>query len=149
MVPLERTHEASRAAERQVRWGAELTIGLLAGFGELVPAAAIIATLVYLALQIRGSAAATRAEARRSMDSAAMETVRRIADNADLAQLLMLGLQKPEALTPEQAFRFSMYISQFFALHETVWEEVQLGTISNEELVEQSNRILGLCDTPG
>jgi hypothetical protein len=56
---------------------------------------ATIATLAYLDLQIRGSVAATRAEARRSMDSDLNETIRRIGGDSELAQLFMLGLTRP------------------------------------------------------
>ena len=117
-----------------------MTIQELGSIGELIAAVATIATLVYLALQIKGSAAATRAEARRTMDSNLMETVRRIADDPDLTQLFMLGLAKPESLTPEQGFRFRLYLSHFFSGHETVWKEVRSGTMPQEELDEQFHR---------
>ena len=111
-----------------------MTIQDLGSIGELLAAIATIATLIYLALQIRGSAAATRAEARRSMDLDSHEAIRRIAGDRELAQLFMLGLGKPDALNPEQAFRFRLCLSPFFSTIDTAWKEVRLRTMSEEEL---------------
>ncbi len=126
-----------------------MTIQDLGSIGELIAAVATIATLLYLSLQIKGSAAATRAEARRSMDSSLIETIRRIADDPDLTKLFMLGLANPESLSPEEGFRFRLYLSHFFSGHETVWKEVRSGTMPQEELDEQFNRSRNFFETAG
>jgi hypothetical protein len=126
-----------------------VTIQELGSIGELIAAVATIATLIYLALQIRGSAAATRAEARRSMDADSNETIRRIAGDPELTQLFMLGLAKPDALTPEQAFRFRLYMSHFFSSQDTAWKEVRLGTMSEQALCEHLERVRPFLETPG
>jgi hypothetical protein len=105
--------------------------------------------LIYVALQIRASAAATRAEARRTADSEAFEAIRRIGENADLARVFTVGLANPGQLSPEETFRFGLYLSHWFFLHETMWKEVHLGTSSREELQEQFTRSIPIFDSPG
>ena len=126
-----------------------MSIEQLGSLGELVAAVATIATLIYLALQIRASPAATRAEARRAADSEAFEAIRKIGENPELARLFALGVADPEQLSPEETFRFGLYLSHFFLLHETTWKEVHLGTTSCEELEEQLTRSVRLFDSPG
>jgi hypothetical protein len=126
-----------------------VTIQELGSLGELIAAIATMATLVYLALRIRGSAAATRAEARRSMDADSNGTIRRIAGGPEISQLFPVGLANPEELTPENAFRFRLLMSHFFTLQDTAWKEVRLGTISRQELDEHFERSRPFPESPG
>jgi len=126
-----------------------VTIQNLGSIGELIAAIATIATLIYLALQIRGSAASTRAEARRAMDTDLNEAIRRIAGDPELAQLFKLGLGKPDALDPEQAFRFRLFMSQFFTQQDTAWQEVRLGTMTAQELSGSIDRSRPFLESPG
>ena len=126
-----------------------MTIQDLGSIGELLAAIATIATLIYLALQIKGSAAATRAEARRALDVSGNEIVRQIAGEPELAQLFMRGLAKPDALDPEQAFRFRLLMSQFFFSQLTAWKEVRLGTMTERQLAENLERNRALQETRG
>jgi hypothetical protein len=126
-----------------------MTIEVLGTIGELVAAVATIGTLGYLAVQIRGTAAATRAEARRSTDADGNETVRQIASDSELSRIYMVGLATPEKLDPAQAFRFRLSISMFFSAMETAWEEYRLGTISESEARNQFGRTRAFFVSPG
>jgi hypothetical protein len=113
-----------------------VNIELLGIIAEIVAALATLATLLYLASQIRGSVAATRAEARRSGDSDAFATVRQIAGDPELADVFLRGLADTDSLTPIEAFRFQLVLSYFYGSLETVWKETGLGTITREEATD-------------
>jgi hypothetical protein len=126
-----------------------MTIEQLGSIGELLAAIATMATLIYLAIQIRGSNASTRAEARRSMDIDSHETIRKIAGDPDVAGMFMKGLVEPEALKPEDSFRFTLLMSHFFSLQDTSWKEVRLGTMSEQELKESIGRSRPFLESRG
>ena len=126
-----------------------MTIQDLGSLGELIAAIATLATLIYLALQIRRNTAATRAEARRSMDSDSNETIRRVACDPEIAQLFRTGLRNPEALDADQAFRFRLLLSHFFSMQATAWSELRLGTMSKEEFAENFERSRPFIEAPG
>jgi hypothetical protein len=126
-----------------------VTIQELGSIGELIAAVATIATLGYLALQIRASVGSTRAEARRTMDVVGLDAVSRIAENPELAGLFMRGLGEPEALSPEEWFRFTLSLSVFFSMHETAWAETQGGTIGLGELEKMFDRLKPFALSPG
>ena len=126
-----------------------MTIEQLGSIGELLAAIATMATLIYLAIQIRGSNAATRAEARRSMDLDSNETVRVIASDPDLTKVFLLGLSRPESLSREDSFRVRLLMSHFFTLQDTGWKEVRLGTMTEQELAESVNRSRPWIESPG
>jgi hypothetical protein len=117
--------------------------------GELIAAVATIAMLAYLAIQIRASVTATRAEGRREMDSVGIEMVARIAENPELASLFMQGLSQPDSLSPDQRFRFTLSLSFFFSQHETAWIEAQQGTLAPDELDKQFERLKQFMISPG
>ena len=140
---------APAATYRLVRWAASVTIQELGSIGELIAAIATIATLVYLALQIKGSAASVRAEGRRAFDTDLNEAIRQIGGDPEVAQLFMLGLGRPNELDPAQMFRFHLFMSHFFSQQDTAWKEVRLGTISQYELSESINRSRPFLESPG
>ena len=126
-----------------------MTIQDLGSIGEFVAAVATIATLAYLALQIRSSAAATRAEARRALDQSGYEIVRQIAGDPEVTELFMLGLAKPDSLDPKQAFRFRLLMSHFFSSQDSVWKEVRMGTMTEQQLAESLDRFRPFIETRG
>jgi len=64
----------------------------LGGIAELLAALATIATLFYLAVQIRGGTIVARAEAQRESQSGAVSAQLAIAQDPNLAALLHKGL---------------------------------------------------------
>ncbi len=128
---------------------AEVTIQDLGSIGELIAAFATIATLLYLALQIKRSAAATRAEARRSMDVSGYDLTSQIAGDPETAHIFMAGLTKPQTLDPEQTLRFHLLMSYFFTSIDSALRESRTGTMSHEQLAMQLARNRPMLDTPG
>jgi hypothetical protein len=126
-----------------------VTIQDLGSIGELLAALATIATLIYLAVQIKGSAAATRAEARRALDVSGYDVVREIAGDPGTSQLFLAGLAKPETLDAEQTFRFHLMISYFFTSLDSSWRESRTGTMSDDQFSVQLERNRPMLETPG
>lgn len=126
-----------------------MTIDELGSLGELIAAMATIATLLYLALQIRASRVATMADARRTIRSDNANTVRLLAQDADLTRVFLDGLSNSAALNREDTFRFKMVLSDFIAGIEAAWKESEMGAGSEGELEALIRYNRRLLNTPG
>jgi hypothetical protein len=88
-----------------------VTIQDLGSIGELIAAVATVATLGYLAIQIRANAHGMKVESIRAANSDGMASSLLLADNAELADIFHRGLANLGSLTPVEADRFTMILS--------------------------------------
>ena len=94
-----------------------MTIQELGSLGELIAAIATVATLVYLALQIRhNTRALEHAEEREILDDGNLWRSHLI-QNPEIAELYRKGLLDPNALDPIERLRFRMLLDALF----TTW----------------------------
>ena len=102
-----------------------MTIQDLGSIGELVAAIATVATLGYLAVQIRSATRAMLLESHRSAHSLD-NTLTVIADNGELAEIFNRGLADVEALDPVEFTRFTMIVSELINKSQLLYAECQL-----------------------
>ena len=100
-----------------------MTIEQAGSIGELIAAIATVATLGYLAVQIRASAAATRQESRRAARAASRASNLAIAENGDVAELLNKGLADFDSLTPRESTQFQFLFSELLQTQLSMFEE--------------------------
>lgn len=79
----------------------------IGAFADLASAIGVIATLGYLALQVRQNTRALRAESQRALFDSGTATSLQLAQDEKLARLFMKGLQDFHALSEEERTRFS------------------------------------------
>ena len=91
-----------------------MTIDELGSVGELVGAIATVATLLYLALQIRQSTVATLQTALYQAIESGSHVRLEFVQNPDAAGLYLRGVRDPDSLSPEDALRFNMLIINMF-----------------------------------
>jgi hypothetical protein len=83
-----------------------VTIQDLGSIGELIGAIATVATLAYLAIQIRGSTIAVRATAAQSAHESFATWYRMLASDAGLSELMTNGLRDYSSLSEIERARF-------------------------------------------
>jgi hypothetical protein len=91
-----------------------MTIQELGSVGELLAAIATIATLIYLALQLRQNTAALKLSQIRAVDSDAQNSRGRFVENREVAELYIKGLTEPDSLDQADRLRFRMMLDQLF-----------------------------------
>lgn len=91
-----------------------MTIAELGSLGELLAAIATIATLIYLALQLRQNTAVLKLSQVRAVDSDAQNTRGRFVENREVTELYIKGLAGPESLDQADRLRFRMMLDQLF-----------------------------------
>ena len=86
----------------------------IGAIGEIVSAVAVIATLVYLAIQIKDSARASRSAAVTDATTAMQAFYQELGSNPKASQLFLNALTDPGSLSREDEFQYLMMMhSQF------------------------------------
>jgi hypothetical protein len=117
-----------------VRWAACVTLQDLGNIGEFVAAAATVATLVYLAVQIRQNTGTVRASTYHASSTAWSELCAKIAADPSLAEIIHLGRVTPDALSKEDTRRFELAFDAMLAQIENFYIQYANGHL------QQSNQ---------
>ena len=86
---------------------------------QIVSAVAVIASLIFVGIQLRRATSAIRATSSQAHSGLYTDLVQSIIDNADFARLWSVGLTDPKALGEEDWVRFVAYASALFRLYES------------------------------
>ncbi len=82
----------------------------LGAIGELVGGAAVLATLIYLAVQISGSRQALKTQTHHNLLMAGQRPTELMLADAELADIVTRGHDDPTALSPGEWQRYSAYV---------------------------------------
>lgn len=106
-----------------------MTLSDLAAIGGFLGGAAVVASLVFVGLQLRQNTQAMRAAASQAHAANLQQIVSDIVTDDDTARLFRVGLSGPERLTDDERVRFIALISSFFRFFEAArlqWRHGQL-----------------------
>jgi hypothetical protein len=131
------------------RWAAEVTIQDLGSLGELIAAVATVATLIYLALQIRGNTLVSKAEASRASRDASNAANLAVVQDGEVARIFLTGLSEPSKLDPEEWVRFSFLLGGLLTSSGAVHDEVSVGILSEDLPLNPEFMIKMFLGTPG
>jgi hypothetical protein len=106
-----------------------VTIQDLGSLGELIAAAATIATLAYLAVQVRQNTRALRSSTFQQISMDMSLAADAIAREPDLAAIIVKASPGLGGLTPEERVRFHFYLIMTFRRLEAVFVQRVLGSI--------------------
>ncbi len=126
-----------------------MTIAEWGSLGELLGAIATVATLFYLALQIREN---TRQNRRAGVDGAIDRIVRwqaRRAGSDEMLHAWIDGQKSYENLSEEDQIRFESMMAEALATAETTLEAGKLGSIKEETVARTHDWIRGNLEGPG
>jgi hypothetical protein len=96
-----------------------MTLEEWAFVAQIVSAIAVVASLVFVGLQLRHAAAAIRATSSQAHSSLYTDLVQSIIENADFARAWSIGVTEPNKLSEEEWVRFVAYSSALFRLYES------------------------------
>jgi len=116
-----------------------LTLQDLGNIGEFVGAIGVVASLVYLALQIRQSSRQVSENTNSALGSIEQDNalgssdfLLSLAQNPELARVWRLGLSDPAKLTEDEATQFVMLMGAAFYLFEGPFRQYQRGLLSED-----------------
>lgn len=131
------------------RSAAGMTIQDLGAIGELVGAVATVATLAYLAVQIRANTQMMRAQSRREHQSSNAQYAIALAQNSDLADIFNRGLAGFESLTDAERTQFIFLFSQIVGVVEAAYGDWKNGVTDRAELDRTMAGSGALLASPG
>ncbi len=104
----------------------------LANLGEFVSGLVVIASLAYLAVQVRQNTQSLRTENQsRALDRiSAMQA--RLSDDSQLAALVARGVVDTAALTPHERIQLTWWAYEAFGAFEFMFHQAQAGAIPDE-----------------
>ncbi|MBA3525949.1 MAG: hypothetical protein H0T82_03390 [Sphingomonas sp.] len=96
-----------------------MSLEQLSSLAQIISAAAVIASLIFVGLQLRHAAAAIRVSSSQAHSSLYTDLVQSIIDNEDFARIWSVGINDPKALKEDEWVRFVAYASALFRLYES------------------------------
>jgi hypothetical protein len=115
----------------------------------LLAAVATLATLGYLAAQIRANTRAVQAESRRSELQTTAALTQPVVADPEVARLLNAGLADLTSLSPDDQTRFFMLLGTLVGADAAVFDEVRMGAASAESLEPRAENLRGFLRSPG
>jgi hypothetical protein len=121
----------------------------IGALSELVGALAVVATLLYLAVQIRQNTTSVRAATFQSIMGAATAFNETLSRDSDLMRVFTTGLTGLGALEREDAARFHFQLLSLVRRGENFHYQMELGLLEDEAWEGLRNSMLQLLGTPG
>jgi hypothetical protein len=126
-----------------------VTIQELGSLGEFVAAIATIATLVYLAVQIRQNTAATRAASHHEITDSFNVINVALGSDPILAALFRRGGEDRAALREDERSQYDWLCIAYFRVFETLFYQSRVGTGERELFQSEERSLRAALSRPG
>ena len=117
--------------------------------GEVVGAIAVIATLVYLSLQIRQQDKSQQLEVKESILEGFNRANEHLATDPTLAALFVRGLHDPDKLNDAESAQFSFLIRLYVNQYQKLFDLQKSGSLSAEEWTNFGAQGAWMLSRPG
>ena len=126
-----------------------MTIQELGSLGELVAAIATVATLIYLALQIRRNTQATRAGSFHAISDSMNHVNVSVAQNPELARIWVVGSADRGTLSEQERLQYDNVLLSYFHVFETMFFQARVGAGEGDLVLAEERSIRTVLSTPG
>lgn len=126
-----------------------MTIQDLGSIGELIAALATVATLLYLALQIRHNSEVVRTSNYWQLSSQFGEFSQQLSQNPELMEIYQRGIVDYSRLSELEQGRFHMLITNLFSTYQLMAQLELRGLIDSDMYHEQFDGVRELLKLPG
>ena len=121
----------------------------LGAIGELVGGVAVIASLLYVGLQVRQSTQATRAASYQATVDSFREWSRSIIEDPDVADVFLRGNMDQSGLSQRESVQYGMLLFGAVRIWETLFYQSQTGTGERGLLRAEEGSLRWLLSNPG
>jgi len=116
---------------------------------ELVGALGVIASLIYLAVQIRQNTRSSRAATFQATSSEVSRLYHTLASDSELARIFRVGLSEPQALDQDEFSRFLALFISAFKGYENIFVQYHQGTVDHQTWEAWRRSMLSTLEQPG
>jgi hypothetical protein len=117
--------------------------------GEVVGAAGVIASLVYLAIQIRQNTRSVRRSSARQSSEKNAAALRSLADYSELFSGDFLGVDRIADMDPSERTRFDMIFGMWMQAKEQDFADLRAGILEAEYAVPYQDYVCQVLSCPG
>jgi hypothetical protein len=121
----------------------------IGAIGEAVGAAAVVASLLYLAIQVRGSIRASAVEAKLESTRLLNHFIDLLIENPELNDLFMRGIDDLDQLSKEEYYRFSNMSLKAFWFFSASHFQFKMGTLAEDDFHESRSVLRYWLRRPG
>lgn len=126
-----------------------MTLQEIAALGEIIGALGVVASLVYLATQIRNQNLESRLAAITTVTTQWNSYIGAMAENGELARIWVRGLQDFGALDEIERVRLSTHLNRILRAAEGMHRQYRAGKIDDELWQGISNALVDFVGYPG
>ena len=126
-----------------------MTLDNLGNVGEIVGAIAVVASLIYLALQIRQNTSALRSAAYRDATASAAEVNALLANNSDLATLFARGTLDFDRLNPIEKMQVGAVLGTLCGMYQELSYQYSQGHLDPDFWLGFESGLTALFQLPG
>ena len=126
-----------------------MTLEDLGNIGEFVAAIGVVASLIYLAVQIRQNTKSSRVAANQSVTASYIDLNTRLGENEGLADVVRRGLRDVDALSDPERGRFYSYLTSMILILANQYAMYRQGVLTEPDWEPAHRRAAILVSTPG
>lgn len=106
-----------------------MNLDTIAIVAQIIGSSAVVVSVIYLAFQVKGQTRQSRLEASRDLAIHWNEIVSRLTEDTDFPGIYLKGASDYDALTREEQFRFSIFVSILAKTAEQQYLHVKRGNL--------------------
>ena len=125
-----------------------MTLEDLGNLGDFIGGLAVIATLLYLAVQVRQNTQLLRANALTTSSAANVSFNHMLGSDPAVARVFQLGLEDFTSLREEEQRQFLSLLRGLFTAHAHVFEQYEHGLVTEEVWHQNRRMALGVLALP-
>ncbi len=120
----------------------------LGGIGEFIGALAVLASLVYLATEIRRNTKATRLATLQSTLSTVQQVFDAPARDAELTRIIRLGMVDRSQLTEDESARLGFWLGSVLRQAENTFVQHRAGMLDDQSWAARAHQIRNFFSSP-
>jgi hypothetical protein len=121
----------------------------IGAIAELLGAVGVIASLVYLATQIRHSREQMRAVNAQQFQAQVSSTAQAMVRDGELARLVLRGNQSLDQLEEDERLRFGLYIYGILTEYESAYYQYRVGLLDLDRWQQNRSQLRSIFRPPG
>ncbi len=121
----------------------------LANLGEFIGGVAVLATLVYLAVQVRSNTRSTDFLVEQGVIAQFNQVNAQLVENREVANVFRRGNEDPGSLDPDERIQFDLLMQEYMNVHHMIFDLGSKGIISKRFLEATLQEIRMSRDLPG
>jgi hypothetical protein len=126
-----------------------LTLADISQISQTLGSAAVVASLIFVGVQIRQNTKATRAESHHAVSEALNRVNLLLARNSEATRIWLSWMSDRRSLTPEDRWRFDSMMRDYLHVCETMHTQAGLGAGDSGIVMAEANGIKAVFSSAG